>query len=71
MFKTSHNQRSTRKRIVIALALIALMVCAADVQLYCEQQILAHKVTCTNKFNHHEDYFNMSLNELMNVSIVS
>lgn len=71
MFGIKHNQRSTKRRITITLALIAVMMCTTDVQLYCEQRILAHAVTCTIKLNQHENYFDMSLSELMKVVVVS
>jgi hypothetical protein len=71
VFGIKYKQRSIQKRITIALALIAVVVCTVDVQLYCEQRILANVATCTNKFDQHENYFNMSLNELMKVVVVS
>ena len=70
MFRIKYKQRNTQKRITIALVLICLVVCSVDVQLYFEHQILAHIVTCTNKLDQRENYFNMSINELMDVVVV-
>jgi hypothetical protein len=71
MFRVKYNQGSTKRRITIALALMAVMMCTTDVQLYCEQLILTNVATCTNKFDQHGNYFDMSLSELMKVVIVS
>jgi hypothetical protein len=71
MFGIKHNQGNIKRRITVALALMVVMMCTTDVQLYCEQRILAHTVTCTIKLNQHENYFDMSLQELMNVVVVS
>lgn len=70
MLKIKYRQRDTQRRIIIALALICLMVCSVDVQLYLERQVVAHVVTYPNGLNHHKDYFNMSIGELMNVVVV-
>jgi hypothetical protein len=71
MFMVKYKQRDIQKRITIALVLICLAVCTVDVQLYFEHQILAHIVTCTNRLNQQENYFHMSINELMKVVVVS
>ena len=71
MFRIKYKQRNTQKRITIALALLCLVVCAVNVQLYFEHQISAHIVTCTNKLDQQENYFNMSISELMDVVVVS
>jgi hypothetical protein len=71
MLMIKYKQRNTQKRIVIALALLCLIACSVDVQLYLERQIVAHTVTCKNRFDQQENYFNMSLNELMEVVVVS
>lgn len=71
MFRIKYNQVHIKRRITIALALIALIVCTVDVQLFFEQRILARVATCTNKFERRVNYFDMSLNELMNVVVVS
>jgi hypothetical protein len=71
MFRIKYKQRNIQKRIVIALALLCLVVCAVNVQLYLERQISTHIVTCTNKLNQQGDFFDMSLNELMEVVVVS
>ena len=71
MFRMKYKQRNTQRRVVITLALLFLMVCSIDVQLYLERQIVAHTVTCTSKLNQRENYFNMSINELMEVVVVS
>jgi|APFre7841882654_1041346.scaffolds.fasta_scaffold989464_1 hypothetical protein len=65
-----YNRVNIRRRATIVLALIAVMVCIVDVQLYFEHQVLAHTVTCTIKLNQQGDYFNMSIRELMNVVVV-
>jgi hypothetical protein len=65
------NRRNIKRRITILLVLICLAVLTIDVQLFFEHHILAHIVTCTNKLNQHENYFNMSIPELMEVVIVS
>jgi hypothetical protein len=70
MLKMKYRQRDTQRRIVIALALICLMVCSVDVQLYMERQVVAPVVTYPNWLDHHRDYFNMSVGELMNVVVV-
>jgi hypothetical protein len=71
MFRIKYKQRNTQKRIVIVLALLCLIVCSIDVQLYLERQIVAHAVTCTSRLNQQGDFFDMSLNELMEVVVVS
>ena len=71
MFGIRCNRANIKRRITIVLALMAIMMCTTDVQLYCEQRILANAAACADKFNQHENYFNMSLSELMNVVIVS
>jgi hypothetical protein len=71
MFEVRYNQVNIKRRITVALALIVIMACTVDVQLYREQRILVHKVTCTIKLKQHENYFDMSLKELMNVVVVS
>ncbi len=70
MLRVRYNQRNVQKRIVVALALLCLMTCAVDVQLYLEHQITVSIAAC-HRPDQHEDYFNMSLNELMNVVVVS
>jgi ATP/ADP translocase len=71
MFMVKCKQRDIQKRIVIALALLCLVVCAVNVQLYLEHQIVAHTVTCTSKLNQQGDFFDMSVNELMKVMVTS
>lgn len=71
MLRIKYNQAHIKRRITVALVLIAVMVCTIDVQLYFEQRILANVATCTNKFDRWENYFDMSLNELMDVVVVS
>jgi hypothetical protein len=71
MFGIKYNQRNIKRRITTALVLICLVVFTVDVQLYFEHQILANIVTCANKPNQRENYFNMSLPELMEVVVVS
>jgi hypothetical protein len=71
MFRVEYKQRNIPKRMVIALALICLVVCSVDVQLYFEHQVAVHTVTCTIKLNQRESYFHMSINELMKVVVVS
>jgi len=71
VFGIKYSQVNIKRQITVVLALIAVMVCTVDVQLYFEHQILAHTVTCTIKLNQQGDYFNMSINELMKVVVVS
>jgi hypothetical protein len=71
MLRIKYNQAHIKRRITVALALICLIVCTVDVQLYFEQRILANVATCTNKFDRQKNYFDMSLSELMNVVLVS
>lgn len=70
MLGIRYKQRDTQRRITIALALICLMVCSVDVQLYLERQVVAHTVTCPFGLNRQGNYFNMSISELMNVVVV-
>ncbi len=55
---------------VIALALICMMVCSIDVQLYLERKVVANTVTRPDQLNRQGNYFNMSIRELMNVVVV-
>ncbi len=75
MFRVKYKQRNIQKRIVIALALLCLVTCAVNVQFYLERQIVVnvvtHTVSCASKLNQPVNYFNMSINELMDVVVVS
>lgn len=70
MLGIKYKQRDTQRRITIALALICLVVCSVDVQLYLERQVVVHTVTRPSELNRHGDYFNMSISELMNVVVI-
>jgi hypothetical protein len=60
---------------IIATTFLCLFACAFNVRFYLERQMAAgmvtHSAAYTNAFNQREDYFNMSLTELMEVVIVS
>jgi hypothetical protein len=71
VFRVTYKQRDTQRRITIALALICLVVCSVDVQLYLECQVISNTVTCPRGLSCHRDYFNMSINELMNVVVIN
>jgi hypothetical protein len=70
MLGMKYKQRDTRRRVDIALALICLMVCSVDVQLYLERQVVVHTVTHIGELNRHRGYFDMSISELMNVVVI-
>jgi hypothetical protein len=74
MFRVKYRQRNIQKRIVVTLALLCLMACAVDMQLYLEHQIavniVTHTISC-HMPNQHESYFNMSIYELMDVVVIS
>jgi hypothetical protein len=71
MFKGKYKQRNIQERIVIALALLCLVACSVNVQLYLEHQVVVHTVTYTSKLNHQKNFFNMPINELMDVMVTS
>jgi hypothetical protein len=74
MFNIKHKQENARRRAIVVLILVCLMVYAVDLQLLIEQRILDNAATCIyklDKFNQKQDYFNMSLPELMEVVVVS
>ena len=67
MFKAKHKQRNIPELIVIALALMLLVVCAINVRFY-----LKHKAaTYRSNLNLQKNLFNMSIEELMEVTIPS
>lgn len=67
MFKSKIKQRNTRKQIGVVLALMLLVVCAVNVRFY-----LRHKAaTQRNSMNQQKNLFNMSIEELMEVTISS
>jgi hypothetical protein len=73
MFNIKHKQGNARRRVIVALILVCLMVYTADLQLYIEQRILdnaATRIYKLDKFNQKQNYFNMSLPELMEVVVV-
>jgi hypothetical protein len=74
MFRIKCSQRNIQKRIVIVMALLCLMICTVDMQLYLEHQItvniVAHIATY-HRLNQQENYFNMPLSELMDVVVIS
>ena len=67
MFKAKHKQRNIRKQIGIALALMLLVVCAVNVRFYLKQKVATQR----SKLNQQENLFNMSIEELMEVTISS
>ena len=69
MFRMKYKQRSIQERMVIALALLCLVVCSVNVQLYLEHQVIVHTVTCTGKLSHQKNFFDMSIKELMQVTV--
>ncbi len=75
MFKVEYKHKSVQKRLVVVLALLCLIVCSVNVQFYLEGQvavnIVNHTTTCMSKQNQPENYFNMSLTELMEVAVAS
>ena len=60
---------------MIALVLLCLVVSAVNLQFYLESRVAtklaSHTVTCVNKSAQQKSYFDMSLNELMDVVVVS
>lgn len=75
MFKIKFNQKNAQKRMVIVMTLLCLMTCAVNVQFYLEYQvavnIVAHKTACLSELNRNKNYFDMPINELMDVAVVS
>ncbi len=71
MFKTKYKQRNTQKEAVIALTLIFLVVCAINVQFCLEQQVVTHTITYMNRLGQQESLFDMSIEELMEVTVIS
>jgi ATP/ADP translocase len=71
MFKAKYKQRNIQERMVIALALLCLVACSINVQLYLEHQVVVHTVTYTSKLNHQKNFFDMSVRELMEVMVTS
>ncbi len=75
MFKMKFNQKDIQKRMVIVLALLCLMICSVNVQFYLEYQvavnIAAHKTSCLSELNRNKNYFDMPINELMDITVVS
>ncbi|MFZ0034960.1 MAG: hypothetical protein WAK60_08255 [Sedimentisphaerales bacterium] len=65
MFKVKYKLRNIQKRIVIVLTLLCLVVCAVNVQLYLGH----HTAAYTIKLNHQENFFDMSIKELMQVTV--
>ena len=71
MFMVKYKQRNIQKHIVIALALILLVVCVIDVQFYLEYQIVTNTVTGIKRLNQQVNLFDMSIEELMEVKVIS
>lgn len=71
MFKAKHKQRNIRKQIVIALALMLLVVCAVNVRFYLKHKAATYTTTYRSKLNQQKNLFNMSIEELMEVTISS
>jgi hypothetical protein len=57
------------------MALLCLIICTVNVQFYLERQvainIVTHRSAYSNKLNQQQNYFNMPLNELMDVVVIS
>jgi hypothetical protein len=74
MFRIKFKRRNFQKRIAVALALFCLLACAVDIQLYLEHQIAVnivhHSISC-HMPHWPENYFDMSINELMDVVVIS
>jgi len=71
MFRAKNKKRNIHEQIVIALALVLVVVCTIKVQLCLEHHIVSNTVTGINKLNHQESLFDMSIEELMQVTVVS
>ncbi len=71
MFKVMYKQRKTQREVVIALALIFLVVCAINVQFCMEQQVVTRTITYINRLDQQKSLFDMSIEELMEVTVVS
>ena len=60
---------------MIALFLLCLVVSTVNLQFYLESRVAtklaSHTVTCINKSARQKSYFDMSLDELMEVMVVS
>jgi hypothetical protein len=57
------------------MVLLCLIICTVNIQLYLERKvavnIVTHRAACADKLNQHKKYFNMPLNELMDVVVIS
>jgi hypothetical protein len=71
MIKTRYKTRDIHEQIVLALVLMLLVVCSINVQFYLEQQITSNTVTYVNKLGQQKSLFDMSIEELMKVTITS
>jgi len=71
MFNVKHKQRNIHKEIVIALVLVLFVVCTINVQFYIEHQIASHVTTYTSGLKTQENLFNMSIEELMEVTVIA
>jgi hypothetical protein len=74
MLGIKYNKGNVKRRITLVLVVMCLIMYTIDAQLYIEQRILANVATCTgkfDKFNRKQDYFHMSLQELMDVVVAS
>jgi hypothetical protein len=71
MFKASYKQRNTQKKMVIALSLIFLVVCDINVQFCLEYQVVTRTMTYMSRLHHQKSLFDMSIEELMEVTVIS
>jgi hypothetical protein len=75
MVRIKCSRRNIQIRIVIVMVLLCLIICTVNVQFYLERQvavnIVTHRSACSNKMNQQQNYFNMPLNELLDVVVIS
>ena len=75
MFRIRCYHRKVQRWIVIALVLLCFVFSAVNLQFYLESRVVTKLVnqtlTYVNKSDQQKSYFDMSLNELMEVVVVS
>jgi len=75
MFRAKYNRRKVQRWLVVALALSCLVAFAVNLYFYLESGVVTNLVndtaTCANTLEQPKSYFDMSLNELMEVVVVS
>ena len=57
MLREKLRQRSTQRRIFIALILLLLMICAVNVQFFLESNVVSRIVANTNKMQRQKNLF--------------